>query len=145
MIGQKGLPATYGGIERHVEEIARRLVQRGHKVDVFCRFYYTPDGGSFHGIRLLRRPSLHTKHLDTATHVAWCTLEAMLRRYDVVHFHALGPSVFAGLPPPGEVAGYAWGRLGEGLSEVLEGLRSGGAVTAGSAGPTRAAEGGAGA
>jgi glycosyltransferase involved in cell wall biosynthesis len=98
MIGQKGLPATYGGIERHVEEIARRLAARGHQVDVFCRFHYTPSGGDYHGVRLLRRPSVPTKHLDTATHVAWCTAEAMARRYDIVHFHALGPSLFAGLP-----------------------------------------------
>ena len=98
MIGQKGVPATYGGIERHVDEIARRLVARGVAVDVFCRLYYTPAGTRYHGVRLLRRPSVHTKHLDTATHVAWCTLEAMLRRYDVVHFHALGPSLFASLP-----------------------------------------------
>jgi len=98
MIGQKGIPATYGGIERHVDEIARRLVAKGIDVDVFCRLYYTPPGTEYHGIGLLRRPSLHTKHLDTATHVAWCTLESMLRRYDVVHFHALGPALFASLP-----------------------------------------------
>lgn len=98
MIGQKGIPATYGGIERHVDEIAKRLVASGVNVDVFCRFYYTPPGTSYHGVRLLRRPSIHTKHLDTVTHVAWATLEAMARRYDVVHFHALGPSLFAPLP-----------------------------------------------
>jgi len=98
MIGQKGVPATYGGIERHVEEIARRLVARGHEVDVFCRLYYTPADAAFHGVQLLRRPSIHTKHLDTASHVVWSTLEAMSRRYDIVHFHALGPSVLAGLP-----------------------------------------------
>ncbi len=98
MIGQKGVPATYGGIERHVEEIARRLGARGHAVEVFCRLYYTPAGASVPGVRLLRRPSVHTKHVDTATHVAWSTLEAMARRCDIVHFHALGPSVFAALP-----------------------------------------------
>jgi len=98
MIGQKGIPATYGGIERHVDEIARRLVQAGVSVDVFCRLYYTPGGSRHHGVGLLRRPSLHTKHLDTASHVVWCTLESMFRHYDVVHFHALGPSLFASLP-----------------------------------------------
>jgi glycosyltransferase involved in cell wall biosynthesis len=98
MIGQKGIPATYGGIERHVEEITRRLCARGHQVDVYCRLYYTPEGADLPGVRLLRRPSIRTKHLDTASHVAWSTLEATLRRYDVVHFHALGPSLFAGLP-----------------------------------------------
>jgi glycosyltransferase involved in cell wall biosynthesis len=98
MIGQKGVPATYGGIERHVEEIATRLAARGHDLSVFCRLYYTPADARLEGVHLLRRPSLHTKHLDTVTHVAWSTLEAMLGRYDVVHFHALGPSVLAGLP-----------------------------------------------
>ncbi len=98
MIGQKGIPATYGGIERHVDEIARRLVPMGIDVDVFCRLHYTPAGATYHGVRLLRRPSLHTKHLDAITHVSWATLEAMLRRYDVVHYHALGPALLAGLP-----------------------------------------------
>lgn len=98
MIGQKGVPATFGGIERHVDEISRRLVRRGHDVSVFCRLYYTPSDASLDGVRLLRRPSIHTKHLDTATHVAVATLESMLRRYDIVHFHALGPSAFAWLP-----------------------------------------------
>lgn len=98
MIGQKGVPATYGGIEKHVEELARRLVPRGHDISVFCRLYYTPANASFHGVHLMRRPSVRTKHLDTASHVTWSTLEAMARRFDVVHFHALGPSVFAWLP-----------------------------------------------
>src|SRR6476619_1925462 len=40
MIGQKGLPATFGGIEHHVEEVGRRLAERGHHVTVFCRSYY---------------------------------------------------------------------------------------------------------
>jgi glycosyltransferase involved in cell wall biosynthesis len=98
MIGQKGVPATYGGIEKHIEEIARRLVERGHEVSVFCRYHYTPRSARFDGVRLLRRPSIATKHLDTVTHVAWSTAEAMLRRHDIVHFHALGPSMFSCLP-----------------------------------------------
>jgi hypothetical protein len=66
---------------------------------VFCRLYYTPANATFHGVHLLRRPStFNTKHLDTVTHVTWSTLEAMARQFDVVHFHALGPSAFAALP-----------------------------------------------
>ena len=98
MIGQKGIPATYGGIERHVEEISRRLVSLGHQVEVYCRLHYTPPGTTYHNVRLLRRPSIRTKHLDTFTHVLWATAEALARRYDIVHFHALGPSVFSWLP-----------------------------------------------
>ncbi len=98
MIGQKGLPATYGGIERHVEEIARRLVDRGHHLTVYARPHYSKLHGEYHGIRLLRLPSLNTKHLDTATHTGAAALDALLRRFDIVHFHALGPSVFSLLP-----------------------------------------------
>lgn len=96
MIGQKGIPALYGGIERHVEEIARRLVARGHDVTVYCRLHYTPTGGSYHGVELVRLPSVNTKHLDTITHVALSTAHALARDFDVLHFHALGPALFAG-------------------------------------------------
>lgn len=98
MVGQKGAPATYGGIERHVEEIVKRLVARGHDVSVYCRLHYTAADASMPGVHLLRRPSIHTKHLDAASHVALCTLESLFHRYDIVHFHALGPSLFAALP-----------------------------------------------
>jgi glycosyltransferase involved in cell wall biosynthesis len=98
MIGQKGIPATYGGIERHVEEIATRLVERGHEVDVFSRLYYSHQTGFYRGVRIRRMVSINTKHFDTITHCAISTLASLFSRYDVVHFHALGPSVFAWLP-----------------------------------------------
>jgi glycosyltransferase involved in cell wall biosynthesis len=98
MIGQKGIPATYGGIERHVEEIGFRLAERGHEVDVFSRLYYSHQKGMYRGVRIRRLPSINTKHLDAITHCALSTAWSMLSRYDIVHFHALGPSVFAGMP-----------------------------------------------
>ena len=98
MLGQKGIPATYGGIERHVEELATRLVERGHEVTVYCRPYYTKIRGDYRGVRLAVLPSVRTKHLDTATHCALSMPDILARNYDIVHFHALGPSMFAGLP-----------------------------------------------
>ncbi len=98
MVGQKGVPATYGGIERNVEEVGSRLAKMGHKVTVYCRLYYTKRGGTYRGMRLIRLPSLNTKHFDTATHCLLSTMDSLFRDYDIVHFHALGPSVFAGLP-----------------------------------------------
>ncbi|HEX7879958.1 MAG TPA: glycosyltransferase [Candidatus Eisenbacteria bacterium] len=98
MIGQKGVPATYGGIERHVEEIGARMVQRGHEVSVYCRPHYTRQRGKHRGMGMIVRPSLNTKHLDTLTHTLVCSIDALFRRVDVVHYHALGPSPFALLP-----------------------------------------------
>jgi glycosyltransferase involved in cell wall biosynthesis len=98
MVGHKGLPALHGGIERHVDEIARRLVQRGHQVDVFNRPYHPERGRDYAGIRLRRRPSLPSKHLDAATHTLLCIGEcAVSRRYDLVHVHGIGPGIFTGL------------------------------------------------
>ena len=39
-IGQKGLPATYGGVERHVEELAARVAAHGHQACVYNRPHY---------------------------------------------------------------------------------------------------------
>jgi glycosyltransferase involved in cell wall biosynthesis len=98
MVGQKGIPATYGGIERHVEEIGARLVERGHEVTVFSRWHYTRVGGRHRGMRIKRMPSLNTKHLDTISACALATIDTWVHKYDIVHFHALGPSLFSGLP-----------------------------------------------
>ena len=98
MLGQKGIPATYGGIERHVEELAVRLVERGHEVTVYCRPYYTKIRGDYRGVHLASIPSIRTKHLDTATHCALSMPDILSHDYDIVHFHALGPSIFSFLP-----------------------------------------------
>ena len=98
MVGQKGIPATYGGIERHVEEIAVRLVERGHEVDVYSRYHYSHSVGEFRGVKIRRLPSINTKHLDAITHCFISTVDALFRDYDIVHYHALGPSVFASWP-----------------------------------------------
>jgi glycosyltransferase involved in cell wall biosynthesis len=108
MIGQKGIPARYGGVETHVEAIASRLVERGHDVWVFCRSRLRPEsngqplpdgyqsgGGDarFHGIRLAFRPSLNTKHTDAASHTLLCAMEASCaHHFDLVHLHGIGPS-----------------------------------------------------
>jgi len=99
MIGQKGIPATYGGVERHVEELSARLVARGHDVTAYCRAHYTPPGISGHrGVRIRRLPSIATEHLDTITHTALAAAEASSRQFDVVHFHAIGPALMSFLP-----------------------------------------------
>ncbi len=101
MLGHKGIPAAHGGIERHVDEIARCLVRKGHRVDVFNRPYHPYAGGEYEGVHILRRPSIPTKHFDAGTHTALSMLEAVAsRRYDVVHVHGIGPGIFVGLSRP---------------------------------------------
>lgn len=98
MIGQKGIPARYGGIERHVEEISVRLAARGHEVLVYCRPYYTLMEGDYRGVQIVKLPSIKTRHLDAATHSLISTAHVLSMKADVVHYHALGPSGLSFVP-----------------------------------------------
>ena len=100
MVGQKGLPATYGGVEHHVEEVGRRLVERGHRVTVYCREGYggrRDDRTTHLGMELVTTPAIRSKHLDAITHSATSTASALRARVDVVHLHALGPGLLSPL------------------------------------------------
>lgn len=98
MIGTRGVPATFGGVERVVEETSARLAAAGHEVTVYCRTSYCPTRARMHrGIRLRYLPAVNTKHLEATSHSLLATLDAIVRRYDVVHFHALGPGLCAPL------------------------------------------------
>jgi glycosyltransferase involved in cell wall biosynthesis len=99
MIGQKGIPATYGGVERHVEELSVRLVRRGHHVRVYNRPHYNTLGAcDYHGVQIVTLPSIATKHLDAISHAALCTAHALADRPDVIHYHAEGPALLSWLP-----------------------------------------------
>ncbi len=94
-IGCRGVPATYGGVEHHVEEIARRLALRGHEVTVFCRpGYVDPPYDDYQGIHRRAATTVSTKHLDAIVHSIFASLAA-LRGFDVVHYHAVGPGLTA--------------------------------------------------
>ena len=95
MIGQKGIAPHAGGVEKHVEEIGARLAARGHEVDVFCRAHYTDLRGTHRGMRVVMRPAIHTKHLDALSHAVAATLSSFGRGYDVIHYHALGPTTLS--------------------------------------------------
>ena len=100
MIGQRGVPATFGGIEHHVEELGSRLVERGHEVTVFCRTNYVHEPlGEYRGMRLRHLPTVGTKHLDAIAHSASSTWSALREGgFDIVHYHALGPGLMAFAP-----------------------------------------------
>lgn len=97
MIGLKGLPGTFGGVERHVEELGAALVERGHEITAYVRRHYTPKAGEVRGIHTLLRPTIHTKHLDATVHTILSALHAGKQNYDLVHFHAIGPASFSWL------------------------------------------------
>jgi len=99
MIGQRGIPATFGGVEHHVEELGSRLAERGHHVTVYCRANYTADRhATYRGMRPRYLPTVSSKHLDAIVHSTLSTGDAMLAKADIVHYHAVGPGLPAVLP-----------------------------------------------
>ncbi len=90
MIGQKGLPARSGGIERHVETLATGLASRGHKVIVFGRAWYVAGSQAPVGIEQVITPGIRTKHLDAITHSFTALWVARRSHPDVVHLHGSG-------------------------------------------------------
>jgi len=98
MIGQKGIPAQAGGIERHVEELSAQLVQRGHEVLVFCRSWYVKNKKIHRGVHCVNAYCIRTKHLDAITHTFFSILKAVKLKPDIIHIHGVGPALLAWLP-----------------------------------------------
>lgn len=98
-IGQKGIPAIYGGVERHVEELATRLAREGHDVFVYCRSYYSPKAlKEYNGVKLIQLPTIKTKYLDAITHTFLASLDVLRRDADIIHYQAIGPSILLWIP-----------------------------------------------
>jgi glycosyltransferase involved in cell wall biosynthesis len=97
-IGGRGVISKYSGIETYYEEVGKRLAEMGHDVTVYCRKYFTPALTEHNGMRLVRLPTLRSKHLETVVHTLLSTAHALTQKYDVVHYHALGPALFSFLP-----------------------------------------------
>ncbi len=100
MIGTRGLPATDGGVEMSVDRLSRALVRRGHSVTVYGRRAYCDAAAEMHdGVRQIPLATINTKHLEAISHTSLATAHAVVKhRYDVVHFHATGPSLLSGFP-----------------------------------------------
>lgn len=115
MIGLRGLPASYGGVEKHVEEIGSRLAADGHEVTVYCRpgypeteprvpvdYGYVPprgrEPGRYRGMILRQLPTIGGKVLEATVHSGVSAVHTLRRGYDVAHFHAIGPGIFSPIP-----------------------------------------------
>lgn len=96
MIGLRGIPAKYSGVETAVEEIGARMVEQGHDVFVYC-MSSTQDAitTSYRGMRRIFIPTIRSKNLEMIVYSALATLHAIFGRYDIIHFQALGPSNMA--------------------------------------------------
>ncbi|MBU1921840.1 glycosyl transferase family 1, partial [Patescibacteria group bacterium] len=88
LVGQKGMPARFGGIERHVEELAKQLVFLGQEVFVYARPWFARENGQkdeINGVKLVYISSIKTKHLDAISHTFISLIHAMRQDFDIIH------------------------------------------------------------
>ncbi|WP_083468701.1 glycosyltransferase family 4 protein [Nostoc piscinale] len=102
VIGVKGLPPRQGGIEHYCAEVYPRMVQQGHSVDLFARSSYTDcrwfDNYDFQGVQVISLPGFDFRGIDAFISSALGAIAVSGTQYDIIHFHALGPSLFTWLP-----------------------------------------------
>jgi glycosyltransferase involved in cell wall biosynthesis len=116
MVGTRGVPARYGGFETAVEEIGRRLVERGHHVRVYCRFGNGETASSHLGMDLVTLPALRRRSLETLSHSALSVAHLLRHRTDaaIVFNSANAPLLpflrMARIPVATHVDGLEWKR-----------------------------------
>jgi len=98
ILGSRGIPANYGGFETFAEELAKRLVQCGVEVTVYCE-----DSGQaaaedqYLGINLIHVPAPRLGPLSTILFDLKCLWRAR-RSFDVVYMLGYGTSLFCFIP-----------------------------------------------
>lgn len=102
MLGLKSIPVGDfgGGIERHVEELAERLVRAGHTVYVYVRSneFKERTAKTWRGIRLISLPTIRRKNLETIIHTFLASVHVLFLPVGIVHYHGVGPATLAWIP-----------------------------------------------
>jgi glycosyltransferase involved in cell wall biosynthesis len=99
LMGTRGVPASYSGFETAVEQLGKRLVERGHQVTVYCRTpHITYPRDDYLGMRLVKLPTIRNKYFDTLFHTFASCIHAWSQRYDVAVMFIAGNSLVSWMP-----------------------------------------------
>ena len=100
MIGHKDFPSRIGGVEVVVGELAPRMQSLGNQLTLYNRDMKNKPWHCYsdEGIELVQIPTPKCDSLNAVVYSVFATLCAIFKRYDVIHFHAIGPSAMIWLP-----------------------------------------------
>jgi glycosyltransferase involved in cell wall biosynthesis len=96
MIGTKGIPAKWGGIEKYVQEISTRLVSKGHEVSVYGSRWFLRDYGSnfYKGVRIVSVPAIRWQATDALTNGFFSAMTLLTKDCDIAHLHGYASYFF---------------------------------------------------
>ena len=98
--GTRGIPDILGGVETHCQELYPRLAAMGHEVTVIRRSSYVSEENrrdNYKGVNLVDVYAPRRKSLEAIVHTFLAVLKARSMRPDVLHIHAIGPSLMVPL------------------------------------------------
>ena len=93
VIGLRGFPMIEGGVEKHCEALYPKLDSR-IKITVYRRRPYVKDKKIYENISFIDLPSTKVKGFEAFFHSLIASIDAMIKKPDVVHYHNIGPALF---------------------------------------------------
>ncbi|WP_406623212.1 DUF1972 domain-containing protein [Acidovorax sp. SDU_ACID1] len=116
ILGTRGIPAGYGGFETFAEQLATRLVARGHRVTVYAEADGAPSADSDHlGVRVRYRRRPRWGAASVLAYDCACLWDAR-KGYDLVYMLGYGAAWacwwprLSGVPVWINVDGLEWAR-----------------------------------
>lgn len=99
MLGLRGVPQVQGGVEKHVEELARVFVEKGWDVEVLGRKPYLKQKQAYQweGVQVTPLWAPVSTKFEAIAHTFLGVLVAAVRRPDILHIHAIGPALLTPL------------------------------------------------
>lgn len=99
LCGTRGIPARYGGFETFAEQLAPRLVEKGHDVIVYGRKHViTHTESHYKGVELRVLSAPQHKYLETPVHTIRSFFDLLRNRVDVVLLCNAANSPFIVIP-----------------------------------------------
>lgn len=101
VIGGRGVPSNYSGVERICDDLFAIFAARGHHITVYCRPQtLATKRGEHRGMRLVRTPAPGGKNGETLSHTLTSLLHAVTfgdegQPFDIISLHTIAPNLFA--------------------------------------------------
>ncbi len=96
VLGTRGIPNIQGGVETHCENLFPELVKLGCKIEIIRRTPYITKQNQiseYKGVTLKDIFAPHKKSFEALIHSILGVLYASFKRPDILHIHAIGPSL----------------------------------------------------
>ena len=98
VLGLRGVPEVQGGVERHCQELYPRLAKRNCDITILARKGYVVEYPyEYKSVKIVPIWAPKIKSLEAICHttlgIFWLSMHR--KHYDILHIHAIGPSLLA--------------------------------------------------